>query len=350
MAGGRKTQSIIDACSDSSKRRLLVTYSTTGQKELRERLNTTYGTNAPEVTGWYSFLINHFVRPYLKAEYPNRTVEGFNFHYQHSLYAPAEQRHFDPDGNLTRVGLSNLAWVLAKKTQEAPFDRLSRIYDEIYFDEVQDLTGWDLEILAKLFASSLHIVLVGDVRQSVYDTNHQDRKNSKYRGLAMIDWFRMQERVKKLQIHESLENWRCRPEIAKLANQVFADKNEISPAVSRQTAECSHQGIFRISPSDIANYVQSFQPLCLRWNKDSGAGLHDTQSFQNMGEVKGLTVDHVLILPTEKMIKFLSTGVSDLKERTACKLYVSITRARFSVAFILDDKVKADQLRRWPTS
>ena len=68
-----------------------------------------------------------------------------------------------------------------------------------------------------------------------------------------------------------------------------------------------------------------------------------------MGEVKGLTVDHALILPTDGMIQFLSSGISNLKEQTACKLYVAITRARFSVAFVLDDDVQTDQLQRWPT-
>lgn len=50
------------------------------------------------------------------------------------------------------------------------------------------------------------------------------------------------------------------------------------------------------------------------------------------------------------MVSLLTSGISDLTEQTACKLYVAITRARFSVAFILDDEVNADQLQRWPTS
>lgn len=350
VAGGRKTQSIIDACSDSSKRRLLVTYTTTGQKELRERLDATYGTNSIEVTGWYSFLINHFVHPYLKAKYPHRTVKGFNFKYTVPFRAKEEQRYFDPQGNLTRAGLSRLAFHLAEATNGAPYHRLSCIYDEIYFDEVQDLTGWDLEILTKLFASSLRIVLVGDVRQSVYDTNPQDQKNSQYRELAMIDWFRMQERAKKLQIHESLENWRCRPEIVELANQVFADNNEIRPAVSRQTDKCEHQGIFRVNPNDVASYVHAFHPLSLRWDSRSGKKLQEICAFRNMGKVKGISVNHVLILPTKDMIKFLTSEAPSLAEQTACKLYVAITRARFSVSFILDDEVNANQLQRWPTS
>jgi len=349
VAGGRKTQSIVDACADNSKRRILVTYTTTGQKELRERLNSTYGANLVEVIGWYSFLISHFVYPYLKAKYPHRTVQGFNFQYAVPRGAQEEQRYFDPQGNLTRAGLSRLAFHLARATAGAPYDRLSCIYDEIYFDEVQDLTGWDLELLKALFKSKLTITLVGDIRQSVYDTNYQDQKNKQYRGLKMIGWFREQEKTRKLQIHESLDNWRCRPEIVELANRVFAGNNKLSPAVSKQTEEYEHQGLFRISPNNVDSYVRAHHPLSLRWSANCGKELQKICAFRNMGEVKGLTVDHALILPTDGMIQFLSSGISNLKEQTACKLYVAITRARFSVAFVLDDDVQTDQLQRWPT-
>ncbi len=66
-----------------------------------------------------------------------------------------------------------------------------------------------------------------------------------------------------------------------------------------------------------------------------------------MGKVKGITVDNVLIYPTTEMVKFLVSGVSKLKGQAACKLYVGITRARFSVAFILDPKVATPGLTSW---
>ena len=349
VAGGRKTQSIVEACADNSKRRLLVTYTTTGQKELRERLDTTYGVNSVEVIGWYSFLISHFVYPYLKAKYPRRTVQGFNFQYVVPRGAQEEDRYFDLQGSLTRAGLSRLSYKLADKTGGAPYDRLSYIYDEIYFDEVQDLTGWDLELLKGLLESKLTVALVGDIRQSVYDTNDQDQKNKQYRGLKMIGWFREQEKTGKLQIHESLDNWRCRPEIVELANRVFAGNNKVSPAVSKQTGECEHQGLFRVNPKDVDDYVKTHRPLTLRWNAQSGRALQEVCTFQNMGKVKGITTNHVLILPTKSMVQFLTSRVPNLKEQTACKLYVAITRARFSVAFILDDDVQTNQLQHWPT-
>jgi ATP-dependent exoDNAse (exonuclease V) beta subunit len=56
--------------------------------------------------------------------------------------------------------------------------RLESLYDEILMDEVQDLSGWDWEILNRLFASCIDIRMVGDIRQSVLSTNPRGKKTS----------------------------------------------------------------------------------------------------------------------------------------------------------------------------
>lgn len=337
----------MESCLSTVERRLVVTYTTTGQTELRERLKSSCGTSAPEVLGWYGFLISHFIQPYLPAKYPDRRVEGFNFEYRPHDRATTEQRQFDSNGWLTRAGLASLASAIADSAGANPIDRLSRIYDEIYVDEVQDLTGWDLDILERLLLSPIRITLVGDIRQSVYDTNPYDKKFSKFRSLKMIDWFESQQTKGRLQIAESLENWRCRPEIVALANRTLPQGMGFSPAVSRQAQTHAHQGLFRVSAEQIDDYIRMHRPLALRWSSAVGKTLQDKCSFQTMGEVKGITADHVLILPTKEMLGFLATGSSDLKPQTACKLYVSVTRARFSVAFILDHKAVAPLLKEW---
>lgn len=350
VAGGRKTQSIVDACVESPKRRLIVTYTTNGQEELRGRLGDACGTAAPEVTGWYSFLINHFVRPYLPAKYPERRVEGFNFHHDPHFRSYGAARHFDKDGSLSKGGLSSLAASLAEITGGAPYDRLAHIYQEICFDEVQDLTGWDLEILQGLLSSPLTVVLVGDLRQSVYDTNPRDKKNSPYRGLKMIEWFRKQEAAGRLCISESLDNWRSVPEVVALSNSIVPAQWGFGDAVSRQESTHVHRGLFRLTKEDVRTYVQLFDPLTLRWSTNLAQDLEEICRFQTMGKVKGVSIDHVVIFPTAEMIKFLSSGAWSPKDQTVCKLYVAVTRARFSVAFILDPTVVALGLNSWSGS
>ena len=69
--------------------------------------------------------------------------------------------------------------------------------------------------------------------------------------------------------------------------------------------------------------------------------------MHNFGKVKGLTVDNVLIFPTPKMTKFLENGHA-LEKEAAAKLYVGVTRAKFSVAFVLRKNAVSLDLRKWP--
>ena len=56
----------------------------------------------------------------------------------------------------------------------------------------------------------------------------------------------------------------------------------------------------------------------------------------NFGESKGLTFDRVLIFPHKLAQKWLSTGQLDHIASSVEKLYVGVSRARYSVAFVYD--------------
>jgi DNA helicase IV len=58
----------------------------------------------------------------------------------------------------------------------------------------------------------------------------------------------------------------------------------------------------------------------------------------NFGESKGLSFDRVLIYPTKPFIDWFINNESDLVETSRSKLYVAITRARYSVAIVLNYK------------
>jgi DNA helicase-2/ATP-dependent DNA helicase PcrA len=77
-----------------------------------------------------------------------------------------------------------------------------------------------------------------------------------------------------------------------------------------------------------------FQPTILRWDKNSDTfGLNAV----NMRASKGCTYDRVLVVPPRTMLKYLTTlDLKTLKAKEA--LYVAATRARHSVAFVVDRK------------
>jgi DNA helicase II / ATP-dependent DNA helicase PcrA len=65
----------------------------------------------------------------------------------------------------------------------------------------------------------------------------------------------------------------------------------------------------------------------------------------NIGIAKGLSVPRVLIGPTAGVVDFLRRG-RQIGEVPSCSLYVAVTRAEFSVAFVADNPDRLG-LRVW---
>ncbi len=86
---------------------------------------------------------------------------------------------------------------------------------------------------------------------------------------------------------------------------------------------------------DVGVYFEKFAPTVLRWNKQTGTlGLRAI----NMKASKGYAYDRVLIFPPKTMIKFIAAdGQIPLKAAREA-LYVAVTRARYSLAFVVDRK------------
>ena len=59
--------------------------------------------------------------------------------------------------------------------------------------------------------------------------------------------------------------------------------------------------------------------------------------YYNFGESKGMGFNRVLIYPTEKMKEWILNNATKLTNGTRAKLYVGISRARYSVCFVLNE-------------
>lgn len=349
VAGGGKTQSIIDACAapdgPDPGRTLAITYTTTGQQELSNRLRAAFTpARPPIVTGWFSFLLSHFVRPYLPRRFNSQRLMGFNFHGDPGRYAKGKARYFDSAGRAYRRHVAKLTMEVLESSGGGPVERLERLYTDIYIDEAQDFVGWDLELLDVLLHSRTSIHLVGDLRQSLVETNPQDAKNKQYRGLAMATWFRERE-ANTLTIEHQAQTWRSNQSIATFADNIFGPEHGFPRTTSLQTSVTEHDGVFAVGPEDVDAYVRVYSPQCLRYSRSSAKGVE--LDFRNFGEVKGLTFSRVLIHPTDRITKFLTTDAS-LEGRSACAFYVGVTRAQHSVAIVLPTAdAEAAGLKKW---
>lgn len=347
VAGSGKTTQIIDDCSRSadSDRTLVLTYTRTNQDVLRHRLGVEAGDKPNiAVAGWFSFLIADIARPFTRFAFEDARVFGFDFHSDPQTYAANTEyrRYFTGNGEVRRVHLPQLCMRIIEASGGAVLDRMSRLYDRIYVDEVQDLCGYDLDILDFLMSSPIEIHMVGDVRQAVLATNEREARNKKYMYMNIWDWFREKQAVGELEITQRSETRRCRPEIALFADSLFGEDWDFESTRSLNEQFVGHDGLFLVSKADVPEYLHRTNPFFLKHPASARAEPYD---FINFRMSKGSERDHVLIWPTAGISKLIQKGTM-LEPRPATELYVACTRARQSVGFVLDSS-GASEIQRW---
>ncbi|PYY80201.1 ATP-dependent helicase [Pseudomonas sp. TKO26] len=346
VAGARKTQGLVEHCKalPADRKVLLITFAQANQIELRERVRR-YAGERPglEVSGWFSFLIRHFVKPFVPFAFPGKRCKGFNFEGDPGRYASGENRFFDSSDSVYGKELARLAHQLIGQSGGALIQRLECLYDEILIDEVQDLSGYDWDILEALFGTRIEIRLVGDVRQAVLSTNPRGQMKKAFAYSKSIAWFKKQQKAGRLEINYSSVTWRCCQTIATFSDTIFEASWEFPETTSQNHAITPHDGVFLVKKTHVRQYVETFQPKCLRNSIRSGKEFD--LDYMNFGVSKGQTFNRVLIYPTDPIGKFISKG-EYLLPLSAADFYVAVTRAEQSVAIVLD-KPGASQIPYW---
>lgn len=362
-AGSGKTHKVItESIAEINKggKVLVVTYTTSNQQELRARFIKQFGRNSEKfvVKGLFSFYLEDMIRPYQSIAFKKR-IGGIFFNESNPHLNPKTNRPIPgrqeilPDKSLnkkhylTSCGtkahtgfLAKLATRIATKTKNAPAVRLSEIYSRVYFDEVQDLVGWDytvLKSLSKVMNSA--ITCVGDFRQTVYETSfgHKapetaDQKIAEFKAMGFIE--------------EPLSlNRRCIQSICDIADTVHHGAYEKTKSAADPVPDgfSHHLGAFIIKESDVEDYIAAFKPMILRSNVRSGSKFLPTSArCHNFGTSKGLSFDRVLIVPAQSQMNFVlghAEPFSGISETIQNKMYVAITRARYSIGFVVPDKL-----------
>ncbi|MBI4718126.1 MAG: UvrD-helicase domain-containing protein [Planctomycetes bacterium] len=333
-AGSRKTECLVDAAlAVNSGRVLITTYTDENQRHIVRRIAQKVGVAPKHITvmGWFSFLITQCIKPYQRALTGQPfMIGGLNFKGRRNRFTKkSDLRYFvDSNADLYRDGVSDLAIELNKETNGAVVDRLERIYSHLLIDEVQDLVGYDLDVLDLLLSSRINLMVVGDPRQHTFATNLGSR-NRKYRGAELAEWFSKRTAQCKLEKRDC--SYRCNQAICDFAAKIFP---AMPPTKSLDVPTSEHDGVFTVPLRLLGGYLRDHGPATvLRYDKNA-----DTCGLpaMNIGLAKGSTHDRVVIFPTKPMLTFLEDGDAS-KLRSPEKLYVAVTRARFSVAFVVPD-------------
>lgn len=332
-AGSRKTTFIVEtALAISDKNVLITTYTNENLDQINAYLIEKNGYIPANITvaSWFSFLLKDGVRPYQNHMTNKNRIRSIDFLATPNRYtkkADVDKYFLTSGDNIYHDRVACFIYECDNRTKGLVIRRLERIYAHIFIDEVQDFAGFDLEILEKLFNSSIATVSVGDPRQATFSTNNST-KNKQFKKSQILEWIYSKQKSKIIQVEERTDCYRSNQLICDFSDALFP---ALPKTVSKNTTVTGHDGIILINQNDVLDYHKTHRPMVLRYDKRTNTmGL---PAF-NIGTMKGRTFDRVLIFPTKPMKAYLKT--KDLSQAgDLSKLYVAVTRAKYSAAFVV---------------
>lgn len=335
-AGSGKTH---DICHDAlavveggDKKILIVTYTNRGENAVETEIkkqNRGVLHQQIVIKTWYRFLLSDTIKPYqlyITGGGFLNVVKGIDYsqtfgtvNYQRR---GTRARYLTNAGNVLSNQASELACFLNKKSNGKIIGRLSEIYSNIYFDEVQDLAGYDIELLKLLLDSGISVTCCGDNKQATFRT-HNAKKNKNQTGKNIWQFFLGLDNV---EVEKNLASRRFNRDICCFANRLFPVGDPITSIMDEET---EHDGVFLIDQSDVDAYFNEFHPQVLRYDAKT---VIENYHAVNFGACKGETFDRVLIYPNGPLMSFVLSGKA-LKAPE--KYYVGVTRPRYSIAIVM---------------
>lgn len=334
-AGSGKTRHLVKKALVCKGNVLITTFTEANEDEIRQRIideNKFIPTNICVQT-WWSFLLQHFVRPFQGSMWDKDIfglilVNGISAPY--TKESDISKYYFSPDGKIYSDKISKFALNCNEKTDGMVIDRIERIFQNIFVDETQDLSGHDLDILKILLRSNINTTLVCDPRQGVFSTVNS-RKNLRYRKSKILDFFKENNFEDYIDQDSLTINYRCNEIICDFSNHIFPDFRK---TISANFENTGHDGVFLVRKKDVEEYLNSYKPVQLRYNRRTI--VNENYPVMNFRESKGLSFDRVLIYPTSAISTWLTNRNQILEDSTSSIFYVAATRARYSVAFLYD--------------
>ena len=344
VAGSGKTYGIckdviLKGRPENGKRVLIVTYTNNGKAALEreyKKQNDGLIDDYVDVFTWYHFLLADMIKPYQvhfpgvdineihSIDFSERKDNQYGDRTRKGKHDTDKRVYINPDSTLAKDFASEFAFKSNNNSKGLSIRRLESIYQDIYFDEVQDLAGWDIDILKELVNSSVNITAVGDPYQTTYSTNYNP-KNKKLSGenianLASSNGFLVEHRTK---------SRRCNEPICSFAMRIGNTPYQISSGNFEKTG---HDGVFLVCENDSLSYYSYFKPQVLIYSKRDLK--HRDWNAITYGASKGLTFDRTLISSTKPLKSFILNNCKTIESPN--KYYVAVTRARFSVCIIVD--------------
>ncbi|RXZ70184.1 hypothetical protein EPT53_04340 [Fusobacterium necrophorum] len=361
-AGNGKTYNLcneaMSIAQKSKKYVLLVSYTNEGisaiEKEYKKWNFGVIDYNVKIIT-WYSFLLQELIKPYqpfislrknvnrLEDYGAENSIKGILFLEDKKdtiskIKKDSWEYYIHQKSNLLKKDkVSQLAHVCLDELKDYVVTRLESIYSNIFFDEIQDCAGWDLEVLKELFKSKLSITCFGDYKQTTFRTNNSP-KNKQYRDSKIRFFFERLNTKKKKECEVFYKNTtrRFNKEICNFINTIYRDKESEVTSEEAIDLEILHTGVYIIETEYLEEYCRCYNPTIMRYNKKSKINFKHNCRIFNYGASKGQTFDRVVIIPVSTVNEFIYKGTEIKTLQTRSKFYVACTRPRYSIVFAVN--------------
>lgn len=356
-AGSGKTTYLVKKALgvNRDERVLITTFTRENEAEIRKKFikkNKSIPGNVTIQT-WWSFLLEHGVRPFQNF-ITDKPIKGLKLTANRSgvryktrgrpVYwgqQNVEPFYFNGARQIYSDKISIFVMKSNQLTKGAVVDRISKIYSHIFVDEVQDLAGYDLDILHALM-KEISVILVGDPRQVTYHTHHSG-KHKQYKD-GLIDKFVDDKCNDVCEIDDETlsSSYRCHANICSYSSSLFPDLPVVESLSDLRT---SHDGVFFMPTAELDAYLAHYKSMQLRYSRS--IRVNENYPVCNFGESKGLTFSRVVIYPTDSIKRYL-TGEKELANSTLCKFYVALTRARYSSMIVWDNPPEVEGISKYP--
>ncbi len=328
VAGAGKTTMLVDSLS-LAKRTLLLTYTDNNAENLTTAVVRKFG-RIPDnimISTWFSFVFRFLLKPFEISTAPIITRLIFP-QGPLSRFDKGVSRYVSQSGEVFHARAFD--FVLNYVGRDKIKNRLTKFFDEILIDEVQDFAGYDFDFIEMLGSTDVDVVLTGDFFQHTYDTSRDGTKNKNLHK----DFMSYQTALAKhYQIDRSTlsKSYRCPAVVCDFVHEKigidigsFSCRTDVDdPALLTATED-----IQRIMNSD------SIMKLFFKEHRQYSC------RSANWGQCKGLSFDNVCVVLNKKTFGLFQKGrLNMLAASTLNKFYVACTRTRGNLYFVNESEI-----------
>src|SRR5580692_16296 len=276
---GKTTEIVTQALSMRPQKVAITTFTLKNVEEITRKVIELNGCVPPEITiyPWYTFVLHEMARPYQGFVHAKR-VDGVHFAKgaTRTRFPKTDVARYycDRENNVYSDRLGDFALLCNKASGGKVINRLKDMFAHIFVDEVQDLAGFDIDVLELLLRSPTGMTLVGDVRQATFRTSYAP-KNKKFCGLGFVKKAEAWRNAGLCDVTFLAHSRRCIQSICEVADLIFP---HLPNAESKNTKQTEHDGVFAVRSAHVEEYRRRYQPQILRRDRRFGIGL-DADNF-----------------------------------------------------------------------